>query len=224
LTFDPITRQSFLDITPEALPFIVPFATKGVIDLQRIVSMPKELEGRRIGGKRFKIDTDEPDGTAMLRELGNVKNQIPIIALKKALVLGSGMVGSAMARDLRPDVFCFCTLPNLRMPMIRAGVEGGAKLIAFEKPVALNRADLHAMREAVKRAGGRVLLEASGSMTLANVREVADTGVDLISVGALTHSAAACDISMKITNKREEHRWHPSPCMRQTGGYFSLRL
>ena len=54
------------------------------------------------------------------------------------------------------------------------------------------------MREAVKVAGGRDLLEASGSVTLDNVRQVAETGVDYISVGALTHSAPACDISMRL--------------------------
>ena len=54
------------------------------------------------------------------------------------------------------------------------------------------------MREAVKLAGGRALLEASGGVTLENVREIAETGVDYISVGALTHSAPACDISMRL--------------------------
>jgi nicotinate-nucleotide pyrophosphorylase (carboxylating) len=43
------------------------------------------------------------------------------------------------------------------------------------------------------------IIEASGSMTLDNVREVAETGVDLISVGAITHSARAMDISMKVS-------------------------
>ena len=55
------------------------------------------------------------------------------------------------------------------------------------------------MREAVKLAGGRALLEASGGISLDNVREVAETGVDYISIGALTHSAPACDISMRLT-------------------------
>ena len=55
------------------------------------------------------------------------------------------------------------------------------------------------MREAVKLAGGRALLEASGGISLENVREVAETGVDYISIGALTHSAPACDISMRLT-------------------------
>jgi nicotinate-nucleotide pyrophosphorylase (carboxylating) len=54
------------------------------------------------------------------------------------------------------------------------------------------------MAEAVGRAGGRLLLEASGGVNLDNVREIAGTGVDLISVGALTHSARAVDISMEV--------------------------
>ena len=54
------------------------------------------------------------------------------------------------------------------------------------------------MREAVKLAGGRALLEASGGIKLDNVRQVAETGVDYISIGALTHSAPACDISMRL--------------------------
>ena len=50
--------------------------------------------------------------------------------------------------------------------------------------------------ECVARAGGRAALEASGGVTLENVREVAETGVDFISVGALTHSAPALDLSL----------------------------
>ena len=54
------------------------------------------------------------------------------------------------------------------------------------------------MRQAVTLIGGRALVEASGGVKLANVREIAETGVDLISVGALTHSAKAMDISMRL--------------------------
>ena len=54
------------------------------------------------------------------------------------------------------------------------------------------------MREAVKLVGGRAQLEASGGVTLDNVRQIAETGVDFISVGVLTHSAPACDISMRL--------------------------
>jgi len=53
-----------------------------------------------------------------------------------------------------------------------------------------------ALREAVRRTAGRARLEASGGITLETVRAVAETGVDFISVGALTHSAPALDVSL----------------------------
>jgi nicotinate-nucleotide pyrophosphorylase (carboxylating) len=52
------------------------------------------------------------------------------------------------------------------------------------------------LRRAVELTGGRAELEASGGVTLENVREIADTGVDYVSVGALTHSAPALDLSL----------------------------
>lgn len=54
------------------------------------------------------------------------------------------------------------------------------------------------MSEAVKLVDGRALLEASGNITEENLREKAETGVDIISMGALTHSVKAFDISMKF--------------------------
>jgi len=64
--------------------------------------------------------------------------------------------------------------------------------------IMLDNMDPGMMRNAVKLADGRVLLEASGGISLDNVREVAETGVDYISIGALTHSAPSCDISMRL--------------------------
>ncbi|HTX91648.1 MAG TPA: Gfo/Idh/MocA family oxidoreductase [Anaerolineales bacterium] len=43
-----------------------------------------------------------------------------------------------LLKDTRPDVFVFCTLPQIRLPLIRAGVENGARLIAYEKPIAMS--------------------------------------------------------------------------------------
>jgi nicotinate-nucleotide pyrophosphorylase (carboxylating) len=57
------------------------------------------------------------------------------------------------------------------------------------------------MREAVamcRAAGSRVFLEASGNLTLDRARAVAETGVDYLSVGALTHSAPAADLSLRL--------------------------
>ena len=55
------------------------------------------------------------------------------------------------------------------------------------------------LREAVEMNAGRAKLEASGGITLENVRAVAETGVGLISIGALTHSAPALDLSLTCT-------------------------
>jgi nicotinate-nucleotide pyrophosphorylase (carboxylating) len=54
------------------------------------------------------------------------------------------------------------------------------------------------MRSAVEHVSGTVALEASGGITVDNVREIAETGVDRISIGALTHSVVALDISMRV--------------------------
>ena len=54
------------------------------------------------------------------------------------------------------------------------------------------------MREAVQITDGRALLEASGNVTQENIASIAETGVDIISLGALTHSVKCFDISMKF--------------------------
>jgi nicotinate-nucleotide pyrophosphorylase (carboxylating) len=64
--------------------------------------------------------------------------------------------------------------------------------------VMLDNMPIHTMAEAVKIGKGKVTIEASGNISLRNVKQVAETGVDFISVGALTHSVTAADISMKI--------------------------
>lgn len=75
---------------------------------------------------------------------------------------------------------------------LQEAIDAGADIVM------LDNMSVGDMTGAVACAGGRVTIEASGNITLANVREVAETGVDLISVGALTHSVTAADISMKI--------------------------
>lgn len=57
------------------------------------------------------------------------------------------------------------------------------------------------MKKCVEIAGGKAVLEASGNVTLDNMAEVAATGVDIVSVGALTHSVKAFDISLRIDKK-----------------------
>jgi nicotinate-nucleotide pyrophosphorylase (carboxylating) len=75
---------------------------------------------------------------------------------------------------------------------VREALAAGADMIM------LDNMTVETMRQAVALAAGRVPLEASGNMTLDRVRAVAETGVDFISVGALTHSAKAIDISLEF--------------------------
>jgi nicotinate-nucleotide pyrophosphorylase (carboxylating) len=65
--------------------------------------------------------------------------------------------------------------------------------------ILLDNMDLETMRNAVARGAGQgVAFEASGGVNLDTVRAIAETGVDIISVGALTHSAPAADLSLEI--------------------------
>ncbi|MCX7842788.1 MAG: carboxylating nicotinate-nucleotide diphosphorylase [Clostridia bacterium] len=76
--------------------------------------------------------------------------------------------------------------------MVKEALEAGADIIM------LDNMDLGTMREAVRLIGGRALVEASGNVSLENIYDVAETGVDIISVGSLTHSVKAFDISMRF--------------------------
>ncbi len=65
--------------------------------------------------------------------------------------------------------------------------------------ILLDNMTLARMRKAVRRVGGRVVLEASGGVSLSGVRAVAETGVDIISVGWITHSAPVADVSLRLS-------------------------
>lgn len=64
--------------------------------------------------------------------------------------------------------------------------------------IMLDNMSLDEMRRAMKLIGGRAEVEASGGITLNNVRQVAETGIDFISIGALTHSVKSLDISLEL--------------------------
>lgn len=75
---------------------------------------------------------------------------------------------------------------------VQEAVEAGADIIM------LDNMSLATMQEAVEIIGGRALTEASGNVTLENIKTVAEAGVNIISMGAITHSVKAFDISMRI--------------------------
>ena len=99
--------------------------------------------------------------------------------------------------------------------------------MAIEPPldrILLDNMDLDTMREAVAIAAGRVPLEASGNVTRARVKSIADTGVDYISVGALTHSVKALDLSMKIQPVDKATETDPATRIREVKAALGDRL
>jgi predicted dehydrogenase len=64
----------------------------------------------------------------------------------------------ALAAEVKPDVFCFCTPPSVRLPLIEIGTASGAKLIAFEKPVAMTSSEGLAVKGALDKAGVKAVV------------------------------------------------------------------
>lgn len=116
------------------------------------------------------------------------------ILIKDNHIAACGSIEAALsrARDMSPH--------SLRLEVeVRDLDEFERALAAGADIIMLDNMSTEDMAEAVKRAGQsarKVLLEASGNLSLERVAEVAETGVDLLSVGALTHSAASADLSL----------------------------
>ncbi|WPS87961.1 carboxylating nicotinate-nucleotide diphosphorylase [Brevibacillus halotolerans] len=79
---------------------------------------------------------------------------------------------------------------------VQEALEAGADIIM------LDNMSCDMMREAVQIISGKAIIEASGGVTLETVRAIAETGVDVISVGGLTHSVAALDISLDLNQRK----------------------
>ncbi len=79
-------------------------------------------------------------------------------AASKFAGAASGTDARALAAEVRPDVFCFCTMPDLRARMIRIGIESGARLIAFEKPLALNSIEGEEVRRLLSDSGVKAVI------------------------------------------------------------------
>jgi nicotinate-nucleotide pyrophosphorylase (carboxylating) len=114
------------------------------------------------------------------------------ILIKENHAAMAGGVGAAVlaAREARPDLPLEVECRDERE--VREALEAGAPRLLLDN---MPPDELTAMVELV---AGRAELEASGGITLENLREVAETGVDFISLGALTHSAPALDLSLLL--------------------------
>lgn len=114
------------------------------------------------------------------------------VLLKDNHIGAAGGVAAAvrMAKEYAPFVRKI-EIETENLDMVREAVEAGADIIMLDN---MSKED---MREAVRIIGGRAETECSGNVTVENAAELAATGVDYISCGALTHSAPILDISLK---------------------------
>ncbi|MEO7813039.1 MAG: carboxylating nicotinate-nucleotide diphosphorylase [Usitatibacter sp.] len=115
------------------------------------------------------------------------------ILIKENHIVAAGGLGPAVEHALRevPEN-TMLQVEVETLDQLREALDCGAKLIL------LDNFDLAGMRKAVEIAGGRAELEASGGVTLQTVRAIAETGVQRISVGALTKDVQAMDLSMRF--------------------------
>ncbi len=115
------------------------------------------------------------------------------ILVKDNHVAACGGVAEAVRRArARAGAMLKIEVEVVDLPGLDEAIAAGADIVL------LDNMDDATMAEAVRRAGGRVLLEASGNMTLERLPRVAATGVDFVSMGAVTHSAPAVDVSFEL--------------------------
>jgi nicotinate-nucleotide pyrophosphorylase (carboxylating) len=111
-----------------------------------------------------------------------------LIKENHATIAGGVAKAVRLARDRAPDVPLEVECRSL--DEVDEALGAGAPMIL------LDNMNVDQLREAVKRVDGRAKLEASGGVTLDTLRAVASTGVDFVSIGAITHSAPALDLSL----------------------------
>jgi len=115
------------------------------------------------------------------------------ILIKENHIAAAGGIAAALreaARIAPPGAWTQIEVENF--DQLQAALAAGAKMIL------LDNMNTQQMSEAVKITAGRAELEASGGITLENVRAIAETGVDRISIGSLTKDIKAADLSMRF--------------------------
>ncbi len=115
------------------------------------------------------------------------------ILIKDNHIVACGGISEAVAmvRNSRPHLLRI-EVEVSDLNQVKEALENSVDIIM------LDNMDLSNIQKAVRLVEGRALVEVSGGVTLETLPEIADTGVDIISIGALTHSARAVDISMRV--------------------------
>lgn len=139
-----------------------------------------------------------------------------------------------MLAATKPDVFCFCTPPAVRLPLIKLGVENGVKLIAYEKPMATNMTEAIEIRDLLRSSGVKSVQshQRKYNLQFEKVKEIIDSGalgrvhtVYAHATGWMMHMATHLADYLRFFNNEAEAEWvigqahgrekftdnHPSP-------------
>ena len=150
----------------------------------RLLDTRKTLPGHRILDKQAVRDGGGTNHRMGLYDLAMIKDNH--IAAAGGIAQAVRLVRKHIPAYLRIEV------ETSNLNEVHEAIEAGADIIM------LDNMSLEVMREAVHYIDQRALTEASGNVTLERIRAIAETGVDFVSTGAITHSIRALDISMKL--------------------------
>lgn len=131
---------------------------------------------------------------------GGVNHRVGLydgILIKENHIVAAGGIRSALEKALEiapPDVFIQIEVESLQE--LQEALAAGARMVLLDNFTLAQLTDAVAL---IRQSSERILLEASGNITLDNVRQVAETGVDRISVGSLTKNIQAIDLSLRFS-------------------------
>ena len=150
----------------------------------RLLDTRKTVPGHRILDKQAVRDGGGTNHRMGLYDLAMIKDNH---------IAAAGSISEAV-RNVRAQIPAYIRIEveTTSLEEVRQALDAKADIIM------LDNMSLTQMREAVNCVAGRALTEASGNVTLERVRAVAETGVNFVSTGAITHSVQALDISMKL--------------------------
>jgi len=154
---------------------------------------------------RYSMRSDSPAATAIIVTVhvasdatGSRSEENHRIGLHDMFLVKNNHVDRAGSITAAVERIRARRMPQKLMVEVRSLAELDETLALGPDFILLDNMNTDQLREAVRRTGGRVPLEASGGITLETIRSYAEAGVDIISVGALTHSPPAADIHLRV--------------------------
>ena len=153
-----ISLPMFPELTQEEVDYTIQ-VVRGLEEVARSMSTTYTVAVAGLG-KRGVHHADAVSKNARFKLVGLCDiDQARLDDAKKKFGVAYGSTDAAqMLRDVKPDVFVFCTLPQIRLPLIKAGVEAKVKLIAYEKPVATSMSEAIEMRKLTQAAGVKTVV------------------------------------------------------------------